>query len=136
MKIIQVLYLFFSSVVMCNGFLVNLDINKHLVYSKIFYKKTTNPYGKKYYEDLLIRKKEKEIQKSKTKKLPSMIIPLKFKYPVSKLYFEEQLKRLNSQNITLQNNGILNRDTESEHELEYEPEYEPEYESEYESSPI
>jgi cell division protease FtsH len=119
---------------MCNGFLVNLDINKKLIYSKTFYKKMTNPYGKKYYDDLLIRKKE--IQKSKIKKLPSMIIPLKFKYPVSKLYFEEQLKRLNSQNITLQNNGILNRDTyhtKSEYESEYEPEYESEYEPEYES---
>ena len=132
MKITQVLYLFFSSVVMCNGFLVNLDINKKLIYRKTFYKKMSNPYGKKYYEDLLIRKEE-EIQKSKTKKLPSMIIPLKFKYPVSKLYFEEQLKRLNSQNITLQNNGILNRDIESEYEPEYESEYESEYDPEYES---
>ena len=59
MKITQVLYLFFASVVMCNGFLVNLGINKKLIYRKTFYKKMTNPYGKKYYDDLLIRKKEK-----------------------------------------------------------------------------
>ena len=54
MKITQVLYLFFASVVMCNGFLVNLGINKKLIYRKTFYKKMTNPYGKKYYDDLLI----------------------------------------------------------------------------------
>ena len=63
MKITQVLYLFFASVVMCNGFLVNLGIDKKLIYSNIFCKKITNPYGKKYYDDLLVRKK-KRLRKS------------------------------------------------------------------------
>ena len=49
--------------------------------SRSFYKKMTNPFGKKYND-----RKQAE----------------KFKYPLSKLYFEEQLKRLNAQNTTLQ----------------------------------
>ena len=97
----KVLYLLFASVAICNGFFVNLDLN-----NDIFYKKLTNPYGKKYYDDLLNRKQNEDNNKKKT----SLIIPLKFKYPISKLYFEEQLKRLNSQNITLQTDSILNPD--------------------------
>ena len=64
--------------------------------SRSLYKKVSNPYGKKYKE-LLNRKIQEERQ-------------LKYKYPVSKLYFEQQLKRLNSQNISLQHNTILNHD--------------------------
>jgi cell division protease FtsH len=85
---------------MCGGFLVNLDKNPRIMRSKTFYKQNTNPYGKKYYDELLNRKKKESNPQ----------IPLKFKYPVSRLYFEEQLKRLNSKNITLQHNGILNHD--------------------------
>jgi cell division protease FtsH len=48
-------------------------------------KKMTNPYGRKYSHELQTRK-------AKTQ----------FKYPVSKLYYEQQLKRLNSHNTTLQ----------------------------------
>ena len=73
--------------------------------SRSLYKKITNPYGKKY-KDSLNRKRQEERQ-------------LKYKYPVSKLYFEEQLKRLNSRNITLQYNTILNNEYENdEHEQE------------------
>jgi ATP-dependent metalloprotease FtsH len=108
----KVLYLLVVSVAICNGFLVNLDIN-----AKFFYKKTSNPYGKKYYDDLLNRKQTEGIKQPTIKKIPSLIIPLKFKYPVSKLYFEEQLKRLNSRNITSQLNGILNPNAEQEYEL-------------------
>ena len=91
MKIANVLCLFFVSVVTCNGFLVNLDIDTPVIYSKTFYKKMTNPYGKKYYDELLNRKKE-SATKPHVNKIPHTAIPLKFKYPVSKLYFEEQLK--------------------------------------------
>lgn len=100
MKVANVLYLLFSTVTMCGGFLVNLDKNPRIMRSKTFYKQNTNPYGKKYYDELLNRKKKESNPQ----------IPLKFKYPVSRLYFEEQLKRLNSKNITLQHNGILNHD--------------------------
>jgi cell division protease FtsH len=104
MKVANILYLFFASVATCSSFFVNLDIDTPLMYSKILYKKMTNPYGKKYYDELLNRKKKESVP----------TIPLKYKYPVSRLYFEEQLKRLNSQNVTLQHNGILNQDYEDE----------------------
>jgi cell division protease FtsH len=64
-------------------------------------KKNTNPYGKKYYEELINRKNQELKNEQKY---------LKNKYPVSKLYYEEQLKRLNSKNITIQNNSILGND--------------------------
>ena len=64
----------------CDGFFHNID-GRFL--SRSLFKKTTNPFGKKYKD-----KKQEE--------------GLRFKYPVSKLYFEEQLKRLNSHNISLQ----------------------------------
>lgn len=77
------------SVELCNGFF-NVEKNARFISRSLYYKKMTNPYGKKYINELSNRKKQKELQ---------------FKYPVSKLYFEEQLKRLNSQNITSQNNN-------------------------------
>ena len=49
------------------------------------YKKMTNPYGRKYSHELQNRKAK-----------------IQFKYPVSKLYYEQQLKRLNTHNSTLQ----------------------------------
>jgi cell division protease FtsH len=138
----KVLYLLLASVAICNGFFVNLDLN-----NKFFYKKMSNPYGKKYYDDLLNRKQNEGIEKQNIKKIPSLVIPLKFKYPVSKLYFEEQLKRLNSRNVTTQLNGILNKDNKPEYDIEdYEPldykqykrdyglDYEPDYEPDYNPS--
>ena len=105
MMFVKVLYfVVISSSAICNSFLVNLNINKPAIYSKTFYKKMTNPYGKKYYDELVNKKKKED----------TPTIPLKFKYPVSKLYFEEQLKRLNSRNITLQHNSILNENTYNE----------------------
>jgi cell division protease FtsH len=56
----------------------------------MFYKKRWNPYGNKYRESL---------NKIKPNSQP--------KYPISKPYFEEQLKRLNSQNNTSRDNNIL-----------------------------
>ena len=88
MRFATVLYLFTAAIQNCNGFFENQRLSRSI------YKKITNPYGKKYKE-LLNRKSQEQNQ-------------LKYKYPVSKLYFEEQLKRLNSQNITLQYNSILN----------------------------
>jgi ATP-dependent metalloprotease FtsH len=107
MTFVKVLYFaVISASAICNSFLVNLDVDSPVIYSKSFYKKMTNPYGKKYYDELLNKKKHKTAPQ-----MPPIPIPLKFKYPVSKLYFEEQLKRLNSRNITLHQNSILNEDT-------------------------
>ena len=66
-------------------------------------KKITNPYGRKYYEEVLNRKNQ-ELNEQKEQYY------LKNKYPVSKLYYEEQIKRLNSKNVTIQNNSILGND--------------------------
>jgi cell division protease FtsH len=73
-----------------------------------FHNFNTNPYGKKYIEDL---KKRKEL---KTKFEKENNSSKHYKYPISKNYFEEQLKRLNSQNSTIQTNEIMgnNNDTD------------------------
>jgi cell division protease FtsH len=113
MKVAIVLHLLFSTVTMCGGFLVNLDKKPRVMHSKTFYKQNTNPYGKKYYDELLNRKTKES----------NPAIPLKFKYPVSRLYFEEHLKRLNSKNITLQHNSILDHDTPYNYE-DYDEDYE------------
>ena len=80
MKFVNVLLSVLLSVEICNG---------------LVFKKMSNPFGKKYNNELL---KKKQDAKSDV---------LKIKYPVSKLYYEEQLKRLNSKNKTLQYEGIL-----------------------------
>jgi len=72
--------------------------------SKSLFKKMTNPYGRKYNNELMNRKKEKERS-------------LKHKYPFSKLYFEEQLKRLNSQ-LNLEEDN----DLETEHDNPFQSE--------------
>jgi hypothetical protein len=118
----KVWHLLFVSVAICNGCLVKLDLNNNF-----FYKKITNPYGKKYYADLLNTSQIEGIQPTNINKIPSLIIPLKCKYPVPSLYFEEQL---NSQNITSQTNGILNQDTEPDYKQykqykQYTKDYEP-----------
>ena len=92
-------------------FLVNMDryfgykikmINYENNYeNNLFNKKNTNPYGKKYYEELINRKNQELKNEQKY---------LKNKYPVSKLYYEEQIKRLNSKNTSIQNNSILGND--------------------------
>jgi cell division protease FtsH len=69
--------------------------------NNLFNKKNTNPYGKKYYEELINRKNQELKNEQKY---------LKNKYPVSKLYYEEQIKRLNSKNTSIQNNSILGND--------------------------
>lgn len=72
----------------CNCFFNDMDT---IQLSRTFYKKMTNPFGKNYKNELINKKVEKKQAENS----------LRFKYPVSKLYFEEQLKRLNSHNITL-----------------------------------
>ena len=83
----KVLCLMVVSVEFCNGFFNNIEKNTFSL-RRLFSKKMSNPYGKKYISELSNRKKQKED------------LSLKIKYPVSKLYFEKQLKRLNSRNIS------------------------------------
>jgi cell division protease FtsH len=92
-------------------FFVNVNMDKYFGYkigitnyeNNLNNKKITNPYGRKYYEEVLNRKNQ-ELNEQKEEYY------LKNKYPVSKLYYEEQIKRLNSKNVTIQNNSILGND--------------------------
>lgn len=88
--------------------LINIFFVCCFVNSYNFHNFNTNPYGKKYMEDL---KKRKEL---KTKFEKENNSSKHYKYPISKNYFEEQLKRLNSQNSTIQTNEIMgnNNDTD------------------------
>ena len=72
----------------CNCFFNDMDTRQ---FGRTFSKKMTNPFGKNYKNELIKKKVEKKQAENS----------LRFKYPVSKLYFEEQLKRLNSHDITL-----------------------------------
>jgi len=72
-------------------------------------KPITNPFGRKYSNELMDRKAKSADENKKRFR----------KYPVSKLYFEEQLKRLNSQNTTLQSNGILNNHEDDDDDDDY-----------------
>lgn len=82
----------------CKVTMYSNDLN---IFSNVYTKKIYNPYGKKYYDELL---------KKKESKLDKIDVFLKNKYPISKSYYQEQLKRLNSKNITISDNSILNLD--------------------------
>ena len=71
-----------------------------LITSYQFKSFNTNPYGKKYLEEL---KQRKEIQNN----IGNKNISGNFKYPLSKNYFEEQIKRLNSKNDTIKDKEML-----------------------------
>jgi len=90
---------------------------KDVISNKVYYqKKQVNPYGNKYYEDL---KNNKDLLNNKD--LSNK------KYPVSRKYYEEQLKRLNSKDLYKRDKTMLG--IEDEYEYEYEDEYEYEYEN-------
>jgi cell division protease FtsH len=72
-----------------------------IISSKIFYKKLQNPYGKKYYEELM---KEKEKENYKYARIHNRGLK---KYPISQVYYEQQLSRLNSNNNTIRDNELL-----------------------------
>ena len=69
-----------------------------------------NPFGRKYYENYL-NKNKTNIQNDKY---------FMKKYPLTRPDFMEKLKNLNSKNVTIQNNAILNNynDTSNEEEDE------------------
>ena len=84
---------------------INLKLSNDLIASKMFYRKNINPYGRKYYEHLLSKKINRK------------------KYPLSKVYFEEQVRRLNSNNETLMDPEILGLNDEDSYTSEYEPDF-------------
>jgi cell division protease FtsH len=89
-----------SSFELSHGFF-HMEKNTLIHSRSMIFKQMSNPYGRKYNSELLNRRKQKD--------------ELRFKYPVSKLYFEKQLKRLNSRNITnLSKKEVSEDDTNDE----------------------
>lgn len=84
-----------------NSFKISLVKPPSIVSSTIFYKKLQNPYGKKYYEELI---KEKEKENYKYARIHNRGLK---KYPISQVYYEQQLSRLNSNNNTIRDNELL-----------------------------
>jgi cell division protease FtsH len=79
--------------VISDGYNFHLNHEHNLISNQMFYNKRWNPYGNKYRESL--------------NKIKQDVPANQHKYPISKPYFEEQLKRLNSQNNTSRDNNIL-----------------------------
>ena len=84
----------------------NFHLNNDVISNKLFYKPKWNPYGHKYRESL-----NKSLQNMPPK---SNINNLRHKYPISKQYFEDQLRRLNSQNNTSRDSQILGMEENEE----------------------
>ena len=72
-----------------SSYKINLKSTNDLISSKIYYKKNINPYGRKYYEHLIAKKINRK------------------KFPISKVYYEQQIRRLNSMNNTVKDEEIL-----------------------------
>jgi len=93
----------------CVGALIK--ISPDLIRSKVLYNQNKNPYGKQYYEELMIQKRQKEDLREHGKydyvKLPNMG---NRKYPLSQLMYEQQLMRLNNKNNTIKDKELLKED--------------------------
>jgi len=105
----SIFYYFLYLTYFVDGFLVNVMNNKCVIpimHNRIIYNK--NPFGRKYYEQYL-NKNNTNIQNEKH---------LIKKYPLTRPAFMEKFKNLNSKNVTMQNNAILNNynDTSNEEE--------------------
>jgi len=73
----------------------SLLLNKKYLFNKLD-KNRYNPFSKKYFHDLSLKKDENE----------TGLIIVK-RYPITRPSFIEEIKRLNSKNITIQNESIL-----------------------------
>jgi cell division protease FtsH len=83
---------------------ISYSISNRVVYNKNLNK---NPFARKYYEEYLQKKNHSKYYDDNT--------AIK-KYPLSKPYYIERLRRLNSRNVTLQNRSILGLDNDEEEE--------------------
>jgi cell division protease FtsH len=88
------------SLVFYVSFLYYLNTNSLILNKKILLnevdKNRYNPFSKKYFHDISVRKNENETGLSIIKK-----------YPITRPSFIEEVRRLNSKNITLQQESIL-----------------------------
>jgi len=103
----NILFSFFSFIVFISldiridGLRVVLNSRTDVISNKVWFKQYKNPYGEKYYENLMVerRKKRESIEKGIGKK-----------YPLSQVMYERQLKRLNSKNNTIKDIEIISED--------------------------
>jgi ATP-dependent metalloprotease FtsH len=91
--------------IITDGYNFRLNHGNSLLSNQMFYKKRWNPYGNKYRENL--------------NKIKQNEYPEQHKYPISKQYFEEQMKRLNSKNNTCRDINILGLEDAIENEETY-----------------
>lgn len=94
--------------IITDGYNFHLNHEHNLISNQMFYNKRWNPYGNKYRESLNKIKQHQPTETNTPKK-----------YPISKPYFEEQLKRLNSQNNTHRDESILGLEENEENEETY-----------------
>ena len=83
-----------------NGLIINnVNTNKHILIEND--KNRYNPFSRKYFQDIRLR--------NNTEKHFNTIVK---KYPITRPNYIEELRRLNSKNITIQNNSILGVDNQ------------------------
>ena len=78
-----------------------------------------NPFSRKYYENLA-NKQKNETDNNNINNKPEFI---NRKYHITRPSYIEELKRLNSKNVTIQTNSILGLDNQSYNESESQEEY-------------
>ena len=101
------LFLIFNTT---NSFMINNIVSKKTFLS--IDRNRYNPFSKKYYEQLYNKK-------NSTETALNLIVK---KYPITRPEFIEEIKRLNSKNITIQNESILglhNNNNETDFEENY-----------------
>jgi cell division protease FtsH len=102
LRTVGIIYLLCN--IISDGYNFHLNHDNNLISNRVFYKKKWNPYGHKYRESL-----------NKIKpNVPPHELNTYNKYPISKQYFEDQLRRLNSQNNTCRDNNILGLEEDEE----------------------
>ena len=87
-----------------NSFIIKNGIKRNVLTQ--FDRNKYNPFSRKYYEQLEEQKKNKTV------------IPIR-KYQLTRPSYIEELRRLNSRNNTIQNNGILGLDNNFYNETEF-----------------
>jgi cell division protease FtsH len=93
-NVLPTMIVFLLRTTIASSYTINLNDNSYSSLKKVYYRNSRNPYGSKYYEDLINRKTTSNMNK--------------LKYPISNGYYEEYLKRLNSKNASIQTKEIIN----------------------------
>lgn len=91
------------------GLQVVLNPRTDVISNKVWFKQYKNPYGQKYYENLLEERRKKNESEDKRKYIKDMKRGGK-KYPLSQVLYEKQLARLNSQNNSIRDSEIISED--------------------------